>query len=158
MLALLLLALIVLASAQIALRNLFDTGLVWGDPLSRMLVLWLGMLGALAATRDDRQITVDVLSRPLRGRARSATRALTSLFAAAVTALLAYHAGRFVAFDREAGVAAVAGLPAWHFELVMPFAFGLIGLRYALRTAAQLRALWRGTEAPGGQSERGANA
>ena len=69
--------------------------------------------------------------------------AVTSLFTASVAGLLAVHSGRFVAFDREAGVEAVAGLPAWVFELVMPFAFGMIATRYALQTAAQLRDLWR---------------
>ena len=86
-LALLLLGMIALAAAQIALRNLFDTSLSWGDPLLRMSVLWVGLLGALAASRDDRQITVDVLSRLLGGRAKTAARAFTSLFTAAVCAV-----------------------------------------------------------------------
>ena len=143
-LALLLLGMIALAAAQIALRNFFDASLSWGDPLLRMMVLWVGMLGALAASRDDRQITVDVLSHFLRGRVRTAARAVTSLFTAAVSGLLAFHAARFAAFDREAGVEAVAGFPAWLFELVMPFAFGLIALRYAAMGSAYLARLRRG--------------
>ena len=38
--------LLLLASTQILLRNLFDAGLTWADPLLRVLVLWLGLLGA----------------------------------------------------------------------------------------------------------------
>ncbi len=134
---------ILLASAQIFLRNLFDTSLFWGDPLLRILVLWVGLLGALAASRGNRQITIDVLSRLLEGRAKSAVRAVASVFTATVCGLLAFHAGRFVAMERAAATPAVAGLPAWLFELVMPFAFGLICLRYALATAAHLRDMWR---------------
>ena len=142
-LALLLTAMILLASAQIFLRNLFDSSLSWGDPLLRILVLWVGLLGALAASRGNRQITVDVLSRLLEGRAKSATQAVASVFTMAVCGLLAFHAGRFVAMEREVGTPAVAGLPAWLFELVMPFAFGLICLRYALEAAEHLRDVWR---------------
>ena len=47
-LALLLGATIVLASLQILLRGIFGTGIGWVDPLVRVLVLWLGLLGALA--------------------------------------------------------------------------------------------------------------
>ncbi len=142
-LALLLFAMIVIAAAQIALRNIFDASLSWGDPFLRMLVLWVGLLGALAASRSNEQITVDVLSRMLSGRLLGATRAIASLFTAAVSGVLAFHAGRLVAIDREAEVTAVAGLPAWLFESIMPFAFGLIALRYLLQTASHLRDLWQ---------------
>jgi len=145
-LALLLLSMIIIASAQIFLRNLFDTSIVWGDPLLRMLVLWLGLLGALAASRGDRHISVDVLSRVLTGRVRSVAQAVATAFTVGVCTLLAWHAGRFVAFDREAGVVAVASLPAWISELVMPFAFGLIAVRYALLTLGHVRCAIAGGE------------
>ncbi len=134
---------ILLASAQIFLRNLFDSSLSWGDPLLRILVLWVALLGALAASRGNRQITVDVITRLLEGRAQSAVRAVSSVFTMAVCGLLAYHAGRFVLMERAAGTPAVAGLPAWLFELVMPFAFGMVCVRYALAAAAHTRDAWR---------------
>jgi TRAP-type C4-dicarboxylate transport system permease small subunit len=142
-LALLLTAMIVLASAQIFLRNLFDSSVSWGDPLLRIMVLWVALLGALAASRGNRQITVDVLTRLLEGRAKSAARAVASVFAAAVCGLLAFHAGRFVEMERAVGTPAVAGLPAWLFELVMPVAFGLACVRYVLETAGHLRDAWQ---------------
>ena len=134
---------IVLASMQIFLRNLFDSSVSWGDPLLRILVLWVALLGALAASRGNRQITVDVLTRLLEGRAKSAAQAVASVFTTAVCGVLAFHAGRFVEMERVTGTTAVAGLPAWLFELVMPLAFGLACLRYALQTAGQLRDAWR---------------
>jgi len=142
-LALLLTVMILLASAQIFLRNFFDSSFSWGDPLLRILVLWVGLLGALAASRGNRQITVDVLTRLMQGRAKSASRAVASVFTAAVCGLLAYHAGRFVAMEYQQGTPAVAGFPAWLFELVMPFAFGLICVRFALQAATHLHAVWR---------------
>ena len=134
---------IVLASMQIFLRNLFDSSVSWGAPLLRILVLWMALLGALAASRGNRQITVDVLTRLLEGRAKSAAQAVASVFTTAVCGVLAFHAGRFVEMERVTGTTAVAGLPAWLFELVMPFAFGLACLRYALHTAGHLRDAWR---------------
>ena len=69
---------VVLAALQIVLRYGFDSGIAWADPLLRVLVLWLGLLGALAATRDRRHITIDVLSRMLPARAKAAADAATS--------------------------------------------------------------------------------
>lgn len=142
-LATLLSAMILLASAQIFLRNLFDSSLSWGDPFLRILVLWVGLLGALAASRGNRQITVDVITRLLKGRAQNAVRAVASVFSTAVCALLAFHAGRFVEMERVAGTPAMAGLPAWPFELVMPFAFLMICLRYAFASVEHIRKVWQ---------------
>ncbi len=148
LLVVLLLAMIALAAAQILLRNLFDTGLTWSDPLLRMLVLWVGLLGALNASRADQHISVDLVARVLAGRVRSAVRALTSLFTCAVTALVAYHGGRFVAGEFDVGDVAFARLPVWLFETIIPFAFGAIALRYGLFFLAHARALVKGPAPP----------
>ncbi|GAB4279595.1 MAG: hypothetical protein Kow0092_35380 [Deferrisomatales bacterium] len=129
-----------LAPAQIALRAGFSVAVPWGDPLLRVLVLWVGLLGALVATRQDRHISVDVLTRLLPPRAAEASRALTRLFASGVAALLAYHGARFVAMDWQAGAAAFAGVPAWVCELILPVGFAVIACRYALRAVLHLRA------------------
>ena len=42
---------IVLAFAQVVMRNLFGAGFLWGDPLVRQMVLWAGSgRGANGAT------------------------------------------------------------------------------------------------------------
>ena len=51
-----------LAVAQIVLREAFSTGFVWADELLKLLVLWLAMVGSVAASRDNRHIRIDALS------------------------------------------------------------------------------------------------
>ena len=84
---------------------------------------------------------VQPLPRGLTGRARSAVRVLTSLFTAAVAGLIAFHGSRFVWSEREYGSEAFAGLPAWIFESIIPFAFGMIALRYLLLAVGSARSL-----------------
>lgn len=144
----LLAGLIGLAAAQIALRNLLDSSLLWADPVVRVMVLWVGMIGAMVATRFDRQITVDVVSRFLPGRLKAANRIITDLFTAAVSLALAWHAGRLLLQDRAGGEMVLAGLPLWVCELVLPVAFGVIGLRYLSSAVAHGRAA-AGTESAG---------
>jgi TRAP-type C4-dicarboxylate transport system permease small subunit len=140
-LAALLGAIVLLAPLQIALRELFGTGLAWADPLLRALVLWVGLLGALAASRDGRQISIDAISRVLPARARAAAGALTSLFTAGISGLVAYHGARFVHSELRFESVAFSGIPAWLLESVIPFAFGWIALRYLLLALAEARAL-----------------
>ncbi len=142
-LALLLLSLIALATLQILLRNVFETGLPWSEPLLRILVLWTGLLGAVVASRERRQISVDALSRLLKGRALEAARVAANTFAAGIAGILAFHGARFVASEFEYGTGAFSGLPAWPFQLVLPLAFAAVALRHLAACAGPLRALGR---------------
>ena len=143
-LALLLTAMVVLAPLQILLRNLFDQGIPWADPLIRVLVLWVGLMGAVAAARGDRHISIDAVSRMVSPRARAWVGLVTSGFTTVVSALVAWHSGRFVWDEKTYGSIAFSGIPAWMLEVVIPVAFGLIAIRYLLRLRRGLRDLIRG--------------
>jgi TRAP-type C4-dicarboxylate transport system permease small subunit len=151
-LALLLGAMIVLAPLQIALRLFFNEGMTWADPLIRVLVLWVGLFGAISASRGDRHINIDVLSRILRGRVRALVGLVVHAFTASVSGIVAWHAWRFVQSEREYGSTAFLDVPAWVLEIVLPFAFAMIAIRYALYAAAE-GSVVLGLRAPGTRSE-----
>jgi TRAP-type C4-dicarboxylate transport system permease small subunit len=130
LLILLLGVMIALATAQIALRDIWESGLVWGDPLTKVLVLWVAMLGAMAATRDGNHINIDLLSRFLPAKARTVNRIITDAFAALVCAVLAYHAARMVIIDHEGASLAFATVPTWVCELIIPIGFAMMGLHF----------------------------
>jgi len=133
-LAVLVLLLVGLAGAQILLRDVFDTGISWADPVMRDLVLWTGMLGALAAVRDDKHIALDVLQRFLAPAVQRVVRVLTFGFAAAVSGAMAWYC--WVMLQNDLGTAGTGPLPAWLPEAILPFAFGLMALRFVLRAFA----------------------
>ncbi|MBX3701600.1 MAG: TRAP transporter small permease [Dokdonella sp.] len=128
LIAVLVLAMVLLAGAQILLRNLFDTGLDWADPLLRAMVLWAAMLGALAAVRDDKHIGLDVLAHFVHGRIRRLIHFVTLLFSAGVSGLMAWHGYGLVMLD-YGGNGRIAGIPSWLIEIIIPVGFGLIALR-----------------------------
>ena len=135
-LVLLLSAMILLASAQILLRNGFNTGFIWADELLRLMVLWLALAGAVAASRADRQISIDILSRWLPPRAKLAVAAIVDLFTAGVCGVIAWHAARFVLEAREFGDTLLGDLPAWWFQVILPVGFALMCWRYAVFAAS----------------------
>ncbi len=132
----LVLLLVLLAGAQIVLRNAFGTSISWADPLLRALVLWTALLGALAAVREDKHISLDVLSRLLSGIALRLARVLTLGFAAVICAFAAYYSGSLVVIEFASGGIAFASVPNWALEIIMPIAFALMALRFALRAFA----------------------
>ncbi len=134
LLSLLLTAMILLACAQIALRNLAGFSFSWADPLLRVMVLWLAMIGALVATRNDHHIRIDVLNRFLPKQLAAWVNRAGHLFSASVCGLIAWHAGRFVLMERSDATVAFNGLPAWWFELILPLGFGLVALRFLTLT------------------------
>jgi C4-dicarboxylate transporter DctQ subunit len=134
-------ALVALAPLQLLLRNAFDAGIPWLDPLLRALVLWLGLLGALVASRGDRHIHVDLLARLLPPRSRMAAAVATSLFAAVVAGFLAWHGGRFVGSELALGSHAFGAVPAAAVESVIPLAFAGMALRHARHALTKARTL-----------------
>ncbi len=133
LLACLLGSMILLACTQIVLRNLFDSGFTWADPLLRVMVLWLGMLGALAASRGNRHIVIDILSPVLPEAAKRWTSLITNLFTAVVCAAVAWYAGQFVLSELEYGGRGAANLPTALLASIVPFAFALMPLRFTLQ-------------------------
>ena len=143
LLVLILTTMILLAAAQIVLRNFFDIGFIWGDEILRMLVLWLAVAGALAASRSDRHISIDVLNRFLPERASQAVKAVVHLFTAVVCGVVAWHALQFVKTSYEFEDVLLGNAPAWILQSVLPVGFGLIAWRYALFTFGDVASLFR---------------
>jgi len=133
-------AMVVLAAVQIALRNVWGIGLVWADEALRILVLWVTMIGSVAATRDQRHVRIDALARyfpPALGRWCAV---LMDIFAMIVCAVLAWASWGLVADALGAGDRVLGGrLPAWSVQAILPVAFALIGYRYAV---SGIRHMW----------------
>lgn len=136
----LLAGLVVLASAQILLRNVFSIGIPWADGLVRLMVLWLALIGAVAASRDRRHIAINLAERYLPDRFMYPINVIVDTFTAAVAGALAWFSLRFVIDAREFGDVLLGGLPAWWFQAILPIGFGLIAYRYLLRIVARLHA------------------
>ncbi len=121
-----------LAFSQIVLRIFFATGILWGDPLLRHLLLWVALLGATMAAREGKHINIDVISRLLPDRGKAAVQALTDLFSACICILLVDSSLKFMRDEFQAGTLAFSMVPVWIVAVIFPVAFGLIALRFAI--------------------------
>lgn len=123
---------VVLAIAQIFYRNVFGEGIVWIDPLLRILVLWVAIAGAVVATRTDNHIRIDFFSRYIHKKYHFYLQRLVYAFCFYICGLIAWHGVSFVQMDYEYETIAFANVPAWITELVIPIGFFMMALRYLL--------------------------
>lgn len=132
LLTILLTTMILLASTQILLRNFFDSGYVWIDPILRVMVLWLGLIGATVATRDNKHIRIDLLSRFFDENTHLLIQSFVGQVSAWTCLVIAGYGFKWIHLDYVDGMTSFAGIPAWMLEVIIPASFTLIGLRYLI--------------------------
>lgn len=126
-------AMVLMAFLQVILRNFFSYSILWADVFLRHLVLWVGFLGASLATREQKHINVDALSRLLSDRARRWVRLVTNLFSATVCAFLAKAAYVFVRDERAVGSTLFGDAPLWLFVVIVFIGFACMTFRFLLQ-------------------------
>lgn len=137
-LVLLFVALMLLAVAQIALRIFFNTGFVWTDEATKLIVLWITLVASIAASRSDRHLRIDIVSNFVPDRYARFPRLIVDAFAAAVCGVVAWHSYRYIELTVEFGDTVLIDVPAWTVYGILPFAFALMCYRFTLSVFVQL--------------------
>jgi TRAP-type C4-dicarboxylate transport system permease small subunit len=133
LLVILLSAMILLSFSQVVLRNAFNTGILWADPLVRHLLIWAGFLGAAIATHEERHISIDALTKFFSPKLKALTQILTSLFAVIVCYYLADAALVFLRDEKGAGSEFVLSIPLWIAILIIPAGYALMALHFVVK-------------------------
>jgi TRAP-type C4-dicarboxylate transport system permease small subunit len=124
---------LVISGIQIVLRNFFHSGILWGDPLVRTLVLWLAFLGAATATSRARHLHIDVLQRSFPPAVGRRVRRVLSLAAAFCCALLANGALAYLQEEYTQGSSPFLGIPSWAAQSILLWGFALLCYRFLVQ-------------------------
>ena len=146
MLVSMLTAMMLVAVGQIIMREGFGTGFGWADELVRLMVLWLALVGSIAACRENRHIRIDALSHVLPDLAVNLIRILVDLFAAFICAVIAFQAWRYLQIEIEYEDTVLVNTPAWIAHSIMPAAFALIAYRFLIGALKQAGGLMFGSD------------
>jgi len=139
-------SMMLLSVAQIIAREVFETGFYWSGELVRIMVLWLAMVGAVAACRENRHIRIDAISHLLSDRAVGVARVVVDVFAAGVCAMVAWHAWRYTQLEIEFEDTVLIDTPAWIVHAVVPVAFALLSYRFLVGAGREGIKLYSGDE------------
>lgn len=107
--------------------------LAWADDLVKMIVLWLAMVGSIAACRDNKHIRIDLITHILSGTIVSWIKVVVDLFAAGVCAVIAWQAWRLIGEERTWGDVILGDVPLWLAHVIVPLAFALVSYRFLVR-------------------------
>ncbi len=138
----LLLLMILLAVTQIILRNFLSGGLVWADILVRILVLWVGLIGAMVAARKGDHIKIDLISKYIKSKSAWIVSAITDFFTSIVCLIVLFFSIKLIRFEYIDGIVAFGQVPVWFCQAIIPFSFLVMSLRYFSRTVLNLKAFF----------------
>ena len=133
MIIVLLAAMVVPSFLQVILRNIFSFGFLWADPLLRYLVVWVGFLGAVVATKEEKHLGIDFLNRLLRPRMLHIVKTIVDGFAAVIAYLLMRAAFEFLFQGITEDETDVFDISKRIYFAIIPVGFGLIAFHFAIR-------------------------
>ncbi|MDO8644185.1 MAG: TRAP transporter small permease [bacterium] len=121
-----------ISALQVVLRNLFNTGISWGDVFVRHMVLLLLFFGASLSTRNQRHIQMDVSSHLIPARLKPYLGLCLNAFCIFMNGVLFQASLKFMLDERQAATLLFGQVPVWWFLLSMPVGFGMITLRFTM--------------------------
>ena len=133
-------AMILLSVSQIANRQFFggSINLVWADEVIKMIVLWLAMVGSIAAARDGKHIRIDLITHLVSDTAGRWFRVVVDVFAAGVCGYIGFQAWRLIMLEREWGDLGPVDVPMWILHAIVPAAFFLISFRFVVDSGKRI--------------------
>ncbi|MDJ0709848.1 MAG: TRAP transporter small permease [Woeseiaceae bacterium] len=131
---------------QIINRELLGSSFAisWADELVKIIVLWLAMVGSIAAARDNRHIRIDLITHVWSGPVVTWAKIIVDVFAALVCGVIGWHAFRLVREEISWGDTIFENTPLWIMHAIVPLAFALISYQFVVRVAKLVRSLFTG--------------
>ena len=136
-------AIVFFSTLQIVLRNFFESGVVWISPMLGILVLWVGLLGAILATRQHAHIKINVISNYLPEQYKPVAAIIADLFSAIVLFVLGYYCIEFVKLDLDTDAMAFASVPMWVVQIILPVSFFIMATRFLVYTFISITGMVR---------------
>ena len=139
-----LLFMIGVAFTQIILRKFFNTGFFWADETLRHFVLWVALIGASLATRGERHIRMDVLSRYVSQKNKHLLNFCAYTASSLVCFILVVSSYYFILDEYQFQAVLSMGVPVWAFQLIILFGFFMMGFRFFLKSFEAVENYLRG--------------
>ena len=147
-------AALVVGTATVVARYVFNTGVTWSDQAFVKFTIWAALIGASRAVRDGVHVRVDVILDHLSPAARRPLEVLGLLINIAFCGAMLWAAIGYTDFLMMVGTRNVdSGVQEWIAFLVTPLFLALMCVRYAALLPVALHSRsgdpWRPDSEPG---------
>lgn len=124
---------LVLGTAQVVLRYVFNMGFTWSEAVFVLMTVAAMLFGGSRAVREDGHVRVDLLPQFAPAGVQTALRILRYLITFALCAFFLYAGLQYVLFTHSMGIVSPASnLPVWATYLIVPITMGFFCLRYVI--------------------------
>jgi len=120
----------------IFLRMTFDTSIIWAPELNRLMVLWITFFGASLAIRENKHISLEVLTQFLPKNFARPVKALIYIFVIFVCATYTYIAYVYFGFEKSninLGDYLFGSVAKTWFKIIYPFGFACFTYHYFVK-------------------------
>jgi TRAP-type C4-dicarboxylate transport system permease small subunit len=111
LMGILLALMVIFTFANVVLRYVFNSGLVWSEELASFSFVWLCYIGAIGALRDNRHLYIDSFLSRLHGATQKIVYALSQIIILVLMGLLAYGSIALTQVNISGNKAAATGIP-----------------------------------------------
>lgn len=127
-----LVSLTLLPVMEAAARIFFKTGIGGSSLFMIHLLLWVGMLSGMAATRNEEHLSIALVQYFSGEGLKRRLRVFTNLLSAFVVTVIAWTAPAFIRIGLSGRM--IGFIPDRLFALIIPLGYGAIAFRFARRT------------------------
>ena len=117
---------VVLMSAQVVLRYIFNAPQAWAEEVGRYLFIWAVFLGAAAAMADDRHIRITVITGRLGRRADAISRMAARVVNILSFSVVLYYGYKLVYINWGAKFYTIRWMPQVFYYLAAPIGLTLM--------------------------------
>lgn len=136
--ALPLLTLLVIFNLAVVMRYFVDRPLQWTEEVSGLLMIWIIMLGAIAAERDNQHLAIPVLVDLLSPKVTAAVNLVVSVLSAAFLVYVSY-VGLMLALSVHFKVTGILRISYFWIDIAIPVGFVVIAFYMVVHGFAQAR-------------------
>lgn len=140
LLAILMVAEVVIVFAQVVTRFLIKTPLAWSEEIARYIFIWLVWVGAAYATKENKNIKIDILSSKFTGITKIIADIFTGVLFLALMAFMLFTSGK-VTYTVYASNSIATGshMPMWIAWFSLPLSMALMIFRFIQNSVRGLR-------------------
>ena len=141
----LLITMFVLAFISVISRLCFNVCFVGCIDVVQNMVLWCTFLGGSIGARKNKHLSINVFHTLFKGRLKTIITVSLYVIVSIISAFLAWSGYRFCLSQHEFGeTLPTLGVKLWKLQLILPYTFTIVSLRYLLEAIRKIRGV--GTE------------
>lgn len=122
---------VIIVFAQVITRFVLKTPLAWSEEIARYMFIWLVWVGAAYATKENKNIKIDILSSKFTGTMKVFADIFTGALFIALMVFMLYTSGK-VTYTVYASNSIATGshMPMWIAWFSLPLSMGLMLFRF----------------------------